>query len=75
VRYARSAFAIIPSDTADLPAMTTAGINVGVAGTITLTTEDGATVQVTAVVGLLPIIARRVFATGTAATSLTGFRV
>lgn len=72
-RYANSAFAITPSDTANLPAATTAGIYVGSAGTITLTLLSGATVQITAVAGLLPVVAVKVFSTGTAASGLVGF--
>jgi hypothetical protein len=69
-------FSITPSDTADLPAGVRA-IWVGGAGNISVILADDADpVLLSAVPAgtLLPLMARRVRATGTTATSIVGLR-
>lgn len=70
---AATAFAITPSDGADL-ADSTRAIYVGVGGDVKVTTVGGDTVTfVGATAGsVLPIRAKKVFATGTTATNLVG---
>lgn len=66
----RGGAAITPNDSADLP-RTCKAIWVGGTGAIKVTTVDGDTLTFAAVpVGFFPVKAKRVFATGTAATSL-----
>ena len=72
MRYAISGFAITPSDTVDLPGATTGGIYVAVGGTLTVTFVSGAVATLTVPAGLAPIVATRVWSTGTAATGLSG---
>lgn len=65
------AFPITPSDSVNLerPAV----LYVGTAGDIKCTTISGRTVTLKSVpVGLLPLKVTKVFATGTAATNMTG---
>jgi hypothetical protein len=67
-----NAFAITPSDAADV-AMTTRAIWVGGPGDIKLTTKGGDTVTYKAVpAGRLSIRAVRVWSTGTTATNMIG---
>ena len=72
MRYATSGFAITPSDSVDLPGPTTAGIYVATAGTLTVTLSSGAKISTTVPTGLAPLVATRVWSTGTAASGLTG---
>lgn len=69
---ATSAFAITPSDTADLPGITTGGIIVGVAGTVVITLAGGITVSFNLAAGYFPIAAKRIWSTGTTATGISG---
>lgn len=69
---ARNAFAVTPSDGADLTNWALA-IYVGGSGDVRLVTWGGETVTfANAPVGVLPVRARRVLATGTTATGLVG---
>jgi hypothetical protein len=71
----RNSFAIVPSDTTELPFVTRA-VYVGAAGDITLRlTDDTGSVTLKAVpVGtMLPVRARQIYATGTVASQLVGF--
>ncbi len=69
---AEHAFAVTPSDTQDLENWALA-LYVGVAGDVRLDTWHGETVTFANVpVGVLPVRARRVRATGTTASSLIG---
>lgn len=74
-RPADSAAAITPDNSTDLSAVTR-GLYVGVSGDVKVDLYDGAVTTVT-FVGLAsgvihPIRARRVYATGTSATSIVG---
>ncbi len=71
---AHYADAVTPSDTVDLPGASTAGIYVGVGGTLTVTMLSGQIVALVVVAGLVPIIATRVWSTGTAATNIISLR-
>lgn len=65
-------FDITPSDTADLPHMTTA-LNVATPGTVRVTTADGSVADVMVHAGTaFPIRAERVWLTGTTATGIRG---
>ena len=69
---ARHAFAVTPSDSADLGSWALA-LYVGVAGDVKLDTWGGETVTFANVpVGILPVRARRVYATGTTASGIIG---
>lgn len=69
----RKADAITPSDTADLISPSYRFYVIGVGGTVTFMKFDGTTVQFTAVAGQrIDILAKRVMATGTAATGIVG---
>ena len=71
---AAGAFAITPNDSADL-AVPAYGIWVGVAGTVKVDLVNGDSgITFKAPVGLLPVIAKKVYATGTAATDLVGLK-
>ena len=71
--YATGGFAITPSDSANLPGATTAGIVATAAGTITATLLNGSTVTFQIAAGIMmPIIATKVFSTGTSASGLVG---
>ena len=72
MKYAHTGFVITPSDSADLPGATTAGIYVAVGGVLQVTTLDGRVIAPTVPAGLAPIIATRVWSTNTTATGLTG---
>jgi hypothetical protein len=67
------AFAITTNDSTDL-ASTVKAIYCGGAGNIKVTTSTGVTVTFTGVLAgtILPVTAKRVFATGTTATNLVG---
>lgn len=71
---ARDAFVITPSDTVNLPK--TARLFVGGSGNITVTLADmadGDSVTLAGVpAGFAPLMVKRVWATGTAATNLVG---
>lgn len=64
---------ITPNDSADLDALTRA-LYVGVSGDIKLTTAGGDIITLIGVLGgsILPLRCKRVFATGTTATSIVG---
>jgi hypothetical protein len=63
-------FAIVPSDSTDLPHVTKA-LNAATAGTVRVTTERGTTADLFLAAGLVfPLRVRRVWATGTTATGL-----
>lgn len=65
-------FSITPDDGIDLPHVTTA-LNVATAGTVRVTTADGATEDITVQPGLaFPIRVSRVWLTGTTATGIKG---
>ena len=69
---ASNAFAITPSDTADMPNHPRA-IYVGTAGDIKVTTTRGDVVTFSSVAnGIFPVEVARVWATGTTATGLVG---
>lgn len=66
----RVANAVTPSDTADLPLVYRHFV-IGVGGTITFMRWDGTLVPYTAIAGQkISLLARRVMATGTAATNI-----
>lgn len=72
---ARSALAVTPNDSTDLPGGACRGLYVGGGGTVTVimpTATAGDTVPFVAVPAgsILPISAQRVMATGTTATSI-----
>lgn len=66
------AFAVVPDDALDLPRVTRA-VNVAQGGALRVTTAAGdvATLQVAAG-SAFPLRARRIWATGTTATGITG---
>lgn len=67
------AAAVTPSDSADIPNIPAQGasIYVGVSGDVKVDMARGGTVTFVAhPVGTLPLLVRRVYATGTAATSI-----
>lgn len=69
---ARKAFAIIPSDTNDLDTVTRS-IFVGTEGDIVvIMADDTQSVTFKGVTGLLPLMVKRVLATGTTATGIVG---
>lgn len=62
--------AVTPSDTEDLARVTRA-LNVGVAGTIRVTTIEDTTADIYVVAGaVFPVRAKRIWATGTTATNI-----
>ena len=66
------AFDVTPNDAADLPHVTV-GLNVATPGTVRVTAADGTTTDVTIHPGhVFPLRVRRVWATGTSATGITG---
>lgn len=70
----KGAAAVTPSDTVSFTRGVTQGIYVGVSGNISLLMEDGSTVSLLSVpIGLLPVRALRVNATGTTATNMVAF--
>jgi hypothetical protein len=75
MNYAHNVDVVVPSDTVDLPGASSAGLYVGVGGTLTITTLNGAKVQMTVVAGLVPVVATRVWSTGTAATNIVSLRL
>jgi hypothetical protein len=64
--------AVTPSDTVDLPELASAGLYVIVAGNVSFLNRDGETINLLAVPAFtrIPIVVKRVRATGTAATVL-----
>ncbi|MBM3496768.1 MAG: hypothetical protein FJX72_20970 [Armatimonadetes bacterium] len=69
---AEHAFAVTPNDSTDLTDWALA-LYVGVSGNVKVTTWAGETVTfANAPVGVLPVRVRRVFATGTTASSILG---
>lgn len=71
-RLSSNSFVITPSDTAELP-VAISKINCGGAGTITLVDIFGELVAFTVVAGqTLEHVTKKVMATGTSATPLTG---
>lgn len=69
---AEDAFAITPDDANDL-AIWTRAIYVGSSGSLKVTTAKGTAITFDNVpVGILPVRARRVWSTGTSASSLIG---
>ena len=63
--------AVFPNDANDLP-NATRGINVGVSGSIRLTTVNGDTGTISVAAGVVfPVRAKRIWATGTTATNIT----
>jgi len=64
-------FNFTTNDAADLP-NDTRWLIVGVAGTVKLTDGKGAVDTFTLPAGVFPILARRIWATGTTATGLVG---
>ena len=65
-------FAITPDDGTDLPFVTRA-INCGTAGTLHVTLANGSDVTLTIAAGIiLPLRARRVWASGTTAAQIVG---
>lgn len=71
LRPAEKAAVVTPSDSVDLTRKAYKGLWVGVAGAIKVTTVGGSTVTFTGVpVGLFPVAVKRVWATGTTATTM-----
>lgn len=69
---ASDVFDIIPDDGADL-ALATRALNVAVSGTVRVTTVSGTTATVYLAAGIaFPVRAKRIHATGTAATGIVG---
>ncbi|MDH5528869.1 MAG: hypothetical protein OEY05_02440 [Paracoccaceae bacterium] len=67
-----TAFDITPSDSADLPHVTTS-LNVATPGKVRVTTLDGSVTDLSVYPGhAFPVRARRVWLTGTTATGLRG---
>ena len=75
MNYAHNVDVVVPSDTVDLPGASSAGLYVGVGGTLTITTNNGTKVTMTVVAGLVPVVATRVWSTGTAATNIVSLRL
>lgn len=61
---------ITKSDTVDIPGGLTDAVYVGVAGTVNWINEAGVACSITAIAGILPIRAKRIHSTGTAATTM-----
>lgn len=63
----RAAYNPTLSDSVDLPGLSTAGLYVGAAGSIQVTTEAGNTVSLAAVPAgtYIPLVCRRIWNTGT----------
>ena len=71
----RSGEAITPNDGADIPGGVVKALYIGGTGAVKVNTVDGSTLTFAAVaVGIFPIRAKRVWATGTAATNIIGLR-
>jgi hypothetical protein len=75
MNYAHNVDVVVPNDAVDLPGASSAGLYVGVGGTLTVTTLNGTKVQMTVVAGLVPVVATRVWSTGTAATNIVSLRL
>lgn len=71
-------FIIVPSDSANLPGATTGGIWIGTTGSgnLTITTLTGQKIAFAGLVGgtLFPIVAAKIWATGTDVTNLVGLK-
>lgn len=68
---ARKATVVTPSDTADLATVPRGGLFIGVDGDITvIMADDTASVVFKNVSGFIPLMVKRVLATGTTATSI-----
>lgn len=74
-QIARNASPVVVSDTADLPGASTCGLLVAVGGTLTVSTLGGGVTTLTVPAGWIPIVATRVWSTGTTATGITALRV
>ncbi len=73
IELARSGFPIAPSDSVPLPAGTSAGIYVGTTGNVQVTLYSGAVVLLNAVpVGILHVLATKVWSTNTTASNMVG---
>ena len=59
---------VASSNTATIP--TTRALHIGTAGLITVQLRSGASVQLSAPAGVLPVYATKVYQTGTSATSI-----
>jgi len=71
---AKTAVAVTPSDTVDLPGGVWDALYVGTAGTLTVTMMDGTKVAFGAATGWMPIRVSRVWATGTAASNIVAVK-
>lgn len=71
----RTAVAVTPSDTTDLTRGTCRGLYIGATGTVVVQTEEGVTLTLAGLAAgsILPLMVRRVLATGTTATGLHAF--
>lgn len=69
---AQGAVVVTPNDSADLTTVPTKGIYVGVTGDLKVTLNDGSTVTFTSLSSgvIHPLSVKRVWATGTTATSI-----
>lgn len=68
---ATDAFVITPHDTNEL-VYTSRALYIGGSGDVKVTTADGTDITFVGVSGILPIRVKRVFSTGTTATSIVG---
>lgn len=68
----KGAVSVTPNDGADLATVPTNGLYLGASGDVKLTLQDGSVVTFTALSGGMvhPIAAKRIWATGTTATSI-----
>jgi hypothetical protein len=62
---------VTPSDTADLPKLTRKGLMVGTAGTLHVLDEGNQALTLTVPAGFVPLVVRRVYATGTTCSGIT----
>ena len=74
--FARGAFNVVPSDSVDLPGVTSAGLWIGTTGSLTITLVTGATASFASIpVGLFPVLVRKVWSTGTTASNMVGLQL